>query len=144
LFFHLSLNTYISQFFNASYINNLYLIKNSNIFETINKSQSLNSTNELISIDKEVEVINYLIKNIPLYLINITNFSLYDIKNIHIYFLYKTLLLKEYLTCKFSNLKLFKLKELISYIHDLILGKGLIKLNDYPDDFRFLVARRLY
>jgi hypothetical protein len=99
---------------------------------------------EIITIEDKMTLLKYFIKILPIYLIDIVNFKFVDIKNIHIYFLFKTLLLKDYLRVKFNSLKLFKIKKLISYTNEVFLAKSLIKLNTYSEDTRYLTARRLY
>lgn len=144
IFFQLSLNKYILKFTRPNYLNNLPLFKDENFFSTDNKYNSLSIKTELLPIDDKITIINYFIKILPLYLINVVNFKFTDLKNIDIYFLFKTLLLKDYLITKFNNLKLFQIKKIISYTNEIFLSKTLVKLNTYPDDGRCIMARRLY
>jgi hypothetical protein len=125
-------------------LNNLPLYKDENFFYINNRYNSSMGKPEIITIEDKMTLLNYFIKVLPIYLIDIINFKFIDIKNIHIYFLFKTLLLKDYLRVKFNNLKLFKIKKLISYTKEIFLAKSLIKLNTYSEDTRYLTARRLY
>jgi len=144
LFFQLSLNKYILKFTRPNYLNKLSLYKDENFFNLDNRYNNLTKKPEIISIQDKINLINYFLKLIPLSLFKVINFNLTDLTNFDTYFLFKTLLLKDYLRSKFNNLKLFQIKKLISYVNEIFLAKTLVKLNTYPDDGRCLIARRLY
>lgn len=144
IFFQLALNTYILKFIRPSYLNNIPLFKNENFFNLNNKYNVLNIKSEFTPIENKINILNYFINALPTYLINLINFKLIDLKTINIYFLLKTLVLKDYLIAKFNNLKFFKVKKIISYINEIFLTKSLVKLQTYPEDCKSLISRRLY
>jgi hypothetical protein len=113
-------------------------------FDTKIKLTNLEVKGEIISDEKRLDLINYCIKILPLHLVSIINFKLIGLESIHIYFLFKTYILKEYLSIKFSQLKLFTIKEITTYIDQIFLSKSLLKINTYPTKNIHLAAGRLY
>jgi hypothetical protein len=103
----------------------------------------LETKTAISTFEDKINLLNYLISILPVHLFEVTNFKFIDIKNIHTYFLFKTLLLKDYLLCKFNNLKFFKTKKITSYINEIFLAKSLIKFNTYPENNGHFISRRL-
>jgi hypothetical protein len=144
LFFKLILHKSILTFQRSAYINTLSLYKKEIFLNINNNAITFKNEEKTSSTETIVTLLGYFIKILPLYLIHIINFKIVDLERIHIYFLFKAFILKEYLIAKFSQFNLFIVKKINEYIIPIFSSKGLVKINTYPSSNVVLNARRLY